>query len=101
MCRAEFAKAIDKMVFPGLQGGPLIHVIAAKAVAFKEAMTAEFKQYQLQIIKNAKELSEALMKRGFKIISGGTDTHLMLIDLTDKNITGKTLKQLLIWQVLL
>jgi len=89
MCRAEFAKAIDKMVFPGLQGGPLMHVIAAKAVAFKEAMTAEFKQYQLQIIKNAKELSEALMKRGFKIISGGTDTHLMLIDLTDKNITGK------------
>jgi len=89
MCRAEFAKAIDKTVFPGLQGGPLMHVIAAKAVAFKEAMTAEFKQYQLQIIKNAKELSEALMKRGFKIISGGTDTHLMLIDLTDKNITGK------------
>jgi glycine hydroxymethyltransferase len=89
MCRAEFAKAIDKMVFPGLQGGPLMHVIAAKAVAFKEAMTAEFKHYQLQIIKNAKELSEALMKRGFKIISGGTDTHLMLIDLTDKNITGK------------
>jgi len=89
MCRAEFAKAIDKMVFPGVQGGPLMHVIAAKAVAFKEAMTAEFKHYQLQIIKNAKELSEALMKRGFKIISGGTDTHLMLIDLTDKNITGK------------
>jgi glycine hydroxymethyltransferase len=89
MCRAEFAKAIDKMVFPGLQGGPLMHVIAAKAVAFKEAMTAEFKHYQLQIIKNAKELSEALMKKGFKIISGGTDTHLMLIDLTDKNITGK------------
>ncbi|MBI5099624.1 MAG: serine hydroxymethyltransferase [Nitrospirae bacterium] len=89
MCRAEYAKAIDKMVFPGLQGGPLMHVIAAKAVAFKEAMTAEFKHYQLQIIKNAKELSEALVKRGFKIISGGTDTHLMLIDLTDKNITGK------------
>ncbi len=89
MCRAEFAKAIDKMVFPGLQGGPLMHVIAAKAVAFKEAMTVEFKHYQLQIIKNAKELSEALMKRGFKIISGGTDTHLMLIDLSDKNITGK------------
>ena len=89
MCRAEYAKAVDKMVFPGLQGGPLMHVIAAKAVAFKEAMTPEFKHYQLQIIKNAKELSEALMNRGFKIISGGTDTHLMLIDLTDKNITGK------------
>lgn len=89
MCRKEFAKAVDKMVFPGLQGGPLMHVIAAKAVALKEAMTAEFKQYQLQIIKNAKELSEALIGRGFKIISGGTDTHLMLIDLTDKGITGK------------
>ena len=89
MCRAEYAKAVDKMVFPGLQGGPLMHVIAAKAVAFKEAMTQEFKHYQLQIIKNAKELSEALMNSGFKIISGGTDTHLMLIDLTDKNITGK------------
>lgn len=89
MCKAEYAKAIDKMIFPGLQGGPLMHVIAAKAVAFKEAMTTEFKRYQLQIIKNAKELSEALISRGFKIISGGTDTHLMLIDLTKKNITGK------------
>ncbi|MBI5055904.1 MAG: serine hydroxymethyltransferase [Nitrospirae bacterium] len=89
MCKAEYAKAIDKMVFPGLQGGPLMHVIAAKAVAFKEAMTDEFKRYQLQIIKNAKELAEALVSRGFKIISGGTDTHLMLIDLTGKNITGK------------
>ncbi|MBI4849503.1 MAG: serine hydroxymethyltransferase [Nitrospirae bacterium] len=89
MCKAEYAKAIDKMVFPGLQGGPLMHVIAAKAVAFKEAMTEEFKRYQLQIIKNAKELAEALVSRGFKIISGGTDTHLMLIDLTGKNITGK------------
>jgi len=89
MCKAEHAKAVDKMVFPGLQGGPLMHVIAAKAVAFHEAMSPEFKRYQLQIIKNAKELSEALMTSGFKIISGGTDTHLMLIDLTDKNITGK------------
>jgi len=89
MCKAEYAKAVNKMVFPGLQGGPLMHVIAAKAVAFKEAMTQEFKHYQLQIIKNAKELSEALLSRGFKIISGGTDTHLMLIDLTGRNITGK------------
>ncbi|MBI5410122.1 MAG: serine hydroxymethyltransferase [Nitrospirae bacterium] len=89
MCKAEYAKAVDKMVFPGLQGGPLMHVIAAKAVALKEAMTPEFKRYQLQIIKNAKELSEALMNKGFEIISGGTDTHLMLLDLTGKNITGK------------
>ena len=89
MCKAEFAKAIDKVVFPGMQGGPLMHVIAAKAVAFKEALTPEFKQYQLQIIRNARELSEALIKKGLKIISGGTDTHLMLIDLTGRNITGK------------
>jgi len=89
MCRAEYAKAIDKMIFPGLQGGPLMHVIAAKAVALKEAMAPEFKRYQLQVIKNARELAEALISRGFNIISGGTDTHLMLIDLTGKNITGK------------
>jgi glycine hydroxymethyltransferase len=89
MCKAEYAKAIDKIVFPGIQGGPLMHIIAAKAVAFKEALTPEFQQYQLQIIRNAKELSDALIKKGFNIISGGTDTHLMLIDLTDKNITGK------------
>jgi len=89
MCKAEYARSVDKMVFPGMQGGPLMHVIAAKAVTLREAMTPEFKHYQLQIIKNAKELSEALIGRGFKIISGGTDTHLMLIDLTGKNITGK------------
>ncbi|MBI4682869.1 MAG: serine hydroxymethyltransferase [Nitrospirae bacterium] len=88
MCKAEYAKAIDKMVFPGIQGGPLMHVIAAKAVAFKEALTPEFSRYQLQIIKNAKELADALMNKGIKIISGGTDTHLMLIDLTNKKITG-------------
>jgi glycine hydroxymethyltransferase len=88
MCKAEHAKAVDKVIFPGIQGGPLIHVIAAKAVAFKEAMTEEFSNYQLQIIKNAKELSETLMKHGLKVISGGTDTHLMLIDLTKMNITG-------------
>ena len=88
MCKAEYARAIDKMVFPGIQGGPLVHVIAAKAVAFKDALSPEFGRYQLQIIRNAKELADALMNRGIKIISGGTDTHLMLIDLTDKKITG-------------
>ncbi|MEN8262413.1 MAG: serine hydroxymethyltransferase [Nitrospirota bacterium] len=95
MCKAEYAKAIDKVVFPGIQGGPLMHVIAAKAVAFREALTPEFQQYQLQIIRNAKELSDALIKKGFRIISGGTDTHLMLIDLTDKNITGKEAEEVL------
>jgi len=89
MCKAEHARAIDKMVFPGIQGGPLVHVIAAKAVAFKEAMSREFKEYQIQVVKNAKELSQELMERGVKIISGGTDTHLMLIDLRDKSLTGK------------
>lgn len=95
MCKAEYAKAIDKVVFPGIQGGPLMHVIAAKAVAFREALTPEFQKYQLQIIKNAKELSDALIKKGFRIISGGTDTHLMLIDLTDMNITGKEAEEVL------
>lgn len=89
MCKAAHAKAVDKAIFPLTQGGPLIHVIAAKAVAFKEAMSADFNKYQLQIIKNAKELSEALMKSGLKVISGGTDTHLMLIDLKKMNISGK------------
>ncbi len=89
MCKPEYAKAIDKMVFPGMQGGPLMHVIAAKAVAFKEALTKEFRDYQLQIIKNARELSGELMKRGLNVISGGTDTHLMLIDVSPKNITGQ------------
>jgi glycine hydroxymethyltransferase len=95
MCKAEFAKAIDKMVFPGIQGGPLVHVIAAKAVAFKEAQSPKFRNYQLQVVKNAKELSDALMNKGFKVISGGTDTHLMLIDLTDRNITGKEAERIL------
>ncbi len=95
MCKTEYAKAIDKVVFPGIQGGPLMHVIAAKAVAFKEALTPEFQQYQLQIVRNAKELSDALIKKGFRIISGGTDTHLMLIDLTDRNITGKEAEEVL------
>jgi len=89
LCKNEFAKIIDKTVFPGIQGGPLMHVIAAKAVALKEALSDEFKQYQNQIVKNAKKLSEKLMEKGFRIVSGGTDNHLMLVDLRNKNITGK------------
>jgi len=89
MCKTEYSGKIDKMVFPGIQGGPLMHVIAAKAVAFKEAMSDKFRNYQTQIIKNAGKLAGALMDNGFKIISNGTDTHLMLIDLSSKNITGK------------
>ncbi len=89
MCKAEFAVAIDKMVFPGIQGGPLMHIISAKAVALKEAQSQKFIDYQVQIVKNAKELADALINKGFKIISDGTDTHLMLIDLTKKSMTGK------------
>jgi len=89
MCKAGYARAVDRMVFPGIQGGPLVHVIAAKAVAFKEAMNREFKDYQIKVIKNAKKLAEELIKGGFKVISGGTDNHMMLVDLTNKGITGK------------
>jgi glycine hydroxymethyltransferase len=89
MCRTEHAKAVDKMIFPGIQGGPLVHVIAAKAVALKEAMTEDFRAYQKQVVENAKTLAAELMRRSFSIISGGTDNHLMLIDLTNKGITGK------------
>lgn len=89
MCRAEFAKAVDKTIFPGIQGGPLVHVIAAKAVALKEALSPGFKDYQAKVIQNAKKLAEELVGRGFKIISGGTDNHMMLVDLTNKDITGK------------
>jgi glycine hydroxymethyltransferase len=89
MCRAEHARAIDKMIFPGIQGGPLVHVIAAKATALKEAMSKSFVKYQERVVKNAKKLSEELIKRGFNIFSGGTDNHLMLVDLTNKDITGK------------
>ena len=88
LCRKEFAKKIDMEIFPGIQGGPLMHVIAAKAVAFKEALSPKFRNYQRQIIKNSRELARALAKRGFRIVSGGTDTHLMLVDLTEKGITG-------------
>ncbi|OQW34940.1 MAG: serine hydroxymethyltransferase [Nitrospira sp. SG-bin1] len=89
MCKAEHAKAVDKLVFPGLQGGPLMHVIAAKAVAFKEALSPEFKCYQRQVLANAKALAQGFVDRGYKIVSGGTDTHLMLLNLTNKGITGK------------
>ncbi|MDA8090642.1 MAG: serine hydroxymethyltransferase [Nitrospiraceae bacterium] len=89
MCRQEHAKAIDKMIFPGIQGGPLVHVIAAKAVALKEALREDFKTYQQNIINNARALSGELMKRGFTLVSGGTDNHLMLIDLNNKGITGQ------------
>jgi glycine hydroxymethyltransferase len=89
LCREEFAKKLNSSLFPGMQGGPLMHVIAAKAVAFKEAMNEEFKQYQMQVIKNAQALAGALMDREFSLVSGGTDNHLMLVDLTNKDITGK------------
>ncbi len=89
LCRAEYARAVDKMIFPGIQGGPLVHGIAAKAVALKEAMTEDFRRYQKQVIDNAKSLAEELIKRGFAIVSGGTDNHLMLLDLSNKGVTGK------------
>lgn len=89
MCKEKFAKAIDKTIFPGIQGGPLMHVIAAKAVAFKEALTPEFKEYQAQVVRNAARLASELRDKGYDIVSGGTDNHLMLIDLSNKGITGK------------
>ena len=89
LCKEKYAKDIDRSVFPGIQGGPLMHVIAGKAICFKEALTPEFKEYQKQIVRNAKALSEALIEKGFTIVSGGTDNHLMLIDVTNKGITGK------------
>jgi len=92
LCKEEYAKIIDKSVFPGIQGGPLMHVIAAKAVCFGEALKPEFKEYQKQIVKNAKVLSEELIKLGFNLVSGGTDNHLILIDLRNKGITGKELE---------
>lgn len=89
ICREEYGTRIDKAVFPGVQGGPLMHVIAAKAVAFKQALTDEFREYQVQVVKNARVLAEALGDRGFRIVSGGTDTALVLVDLTDQGVTGK------------
>ena len=93
LCKEEFAQRIDKAVFPGTQGGPLMHIIAAKAVAFGEAMTPEFRDYQLQIVKNAKALCEALKSEGFRIVSDDTDNHLMLIDLRPFGITGKEMEK--------
>ncbi|MBI5573080.1 MAG: serine hydroxymethyltransferase [Elusimicrobia bacterium] len=95
MCKAKYASVIDRTVFPGTQGGPLMHVIAAKAVAFGEALKPEFKKYQFQILKNARKLSEALQKNGFKIVSGGTDSHLLLIDLSPKKLTGFEVEKVL------
>ena len=93
LCKEEYAKQIDKAVFPGTQGGPLMHIIAAKAVAFGEALTDEFKQYQTQIVKNAKVLCEALKAEGFNVVSDDTDNHLMLIDLCPFDITGKEMEK--------
>ena len=92
LCKEELAKQIDKAIFPGTQGGPLMHIIAAKAVAFGEALTDEFKEYQKRIVENAKTLADALIAKGFKLVSGGTDNHLMLVDLIDTGITGKELE---------
>jgi len=95
LCRAEFAKDIDKSVFPGIQGGPLMHVIAAKAVAFKEAMTEEFKNYARQVVLNAQAMAEEFLKLGFKVVAGGTDSHIVLLDLRNKGITGKEAEEAL------
>ncbi|MGB9812794.1 MAG: serine hydroxymethyltransferase [Thermovenabulum sp.] len=88
LCKKEYAQAIDKAIFPGIQGGPLMHVIAAKAVCLKEALSEEFKYYQEQIVKNAKALAKALIEKGYNLVSGGTDNHLILVDLRNKNLTG-------------
>lgn len=95
LCKNEFAKKIDSAIFPGIQGGPLMHVVAAKAVALKAAMTDEFKEYQRQIIKNAQHMAKCLGGLGFRIVSGGTDTHLFLVDLTVRNVTGKEAQEAL------
>jgi glycine hydroxymethyltransferase len=95
LCKASLAKSVDSSVFPGHQGGPLMHVIAAKAVALKEALTPEFKVYQQQIVTNAKALADSLMRRGFRLVSGGTDNHLMLLDLRDTELTGKVAQETL------
>ncbi|MDF2877860.1 MAG: serine hydroxymethyltransferase [Clostridia bacterium] len=95
LCSKEFAQAIDKAIFPGIQGGPLMHVIAAKAVSFKEALEEDFKVYQKKIISNADALAKALIKRGLRIVSGGTDTHLMSVDVRNMNVTGKEAENML------
>ena len=95
MCRERYAKDLDRTVLPGIQGGPLMHVIAAKAVAFREAQTPAWRAYQAQIVKNAKALADAMLVRGYRLVSGGTDTHLLLVDLTGKGITGKDAQEAL------
>jgi glycine hydroxymethyltransferase len=95
LCREEYAAAIDKAVFPGLQGGPLMHVVAAKAVAFKEAMAPEFKEYAADVVVNAQALADALGEEGFRIVSGGTENHLMLVDLLPFGLTGKVAQEAL------
>lgn len=95
LCKAKFARDIDKAIFPGIQGGPLMHVIAAKAVSFKEALEDDFKEYQRQVIKNANALANSLMEKGFRLVSGGTDNHLLLVDVRNKGLTGKKAEELL------
>ncbi|MEA3548218.1 MAG: serine hydroxymethyltransferase [Thermodesulfobacteriota bacterium] len=95
LAKEEYGKKLNSKIFPGIQGGPLVHVIAAKAVAFKEAMTDRFKLYQQQVVSNAQALSQRLLEHGFRIVSGGTDNHLLLVDLTPKNITGKEAEEAL------
>jgi glycine hydroxymethyltransferase len=95
MCKEQFAKDLDRSVFPGIQGGPLMHVIAAKAVSFKEALTEEFRDYQRQIVANAKRLAERLIERGFRIVSGGTDNHVFLLDVAAAGLTGKVAEKAL------
>jgi glycine hydroxymethyltransferase len=95
LCPAEYAQAIDKSVFPGIQGGPLVHIVAAKAVCFLQAMQPEFVTYQKQVLANAKALAAGLADAGFRVVSGGTDTHLMLVDVFSKGIRGKEAEQAL------
>jgi glycine hydroxymethyltransferase len=95
MCRAAHAQALDKVVMPGMQGGPLMHVIAAKAVALREALTPDWRAYQRQIVTNAKALADALVRHGYRLVTGGTDTHLMLLDLSATGVTGKEAQEAL------
>jgi glycine hydroxymethyltransferase len=95
MCKEQFAKDVDRLVFPGVQGGPLVHIIAAKAVSFKEALRPEFKTYQQQTIRNAKALAAGLAEAGYRIVSGGTDNHVFLVDVFSKGTTGKVAEKVL------
>jgi glycine hydroxymethyltransferase len=95
MCRGAYARDLDRTVLPGIQGGPLMHIIAAKAVAFREAQTPEWRAYQGQIVRNARALADGLLAKGFRLVSGGTDTHLLLVDLTPRGITGKDAQEAL------